>query len=66
MPSYLAITATLYQLPTTTKYVIQVNGQLPLHGGLHLDASEVARTISERLTTWMNPTSAEIEVRLDS
>eukprot|EP00973_Karenia_brevis_P039618 5472304-Karenia_brevis.AAC.1 len=61
MPSYIAITSTLYQLPTSTKYVIQINDQLPLHGGLSLDPSEVARTISERLSTWMNPTAAEIE-----
>eukprot|EP00973_Karenia_brevis_P016793 2299525-Karenia_brevis.AAC.1 len=65
MPPYIAITSTLYHLPTTTKYIIQINQDLPLQGGQRLDAREVANTIQSRMGTWMNPTAAEVEIRID-
>eukprot|EP00973_Karenia_brevis_P044566 6173774-Karenia_brevis.AAC.1 len=65
MPPYTAVTTTLYQMPTGNKYVIQINKHLPLQGGLALNPLEVAATVRERLSTWLNPMSCEIEIRLD-
>eukprot|EP00973_Karenia_brevis_P074134 10303041-Karenia_brevis.AAC.1 len=47
MPPYTAVTTTLYQMPTGNKYVIQINKNLPLHGGQALNAGEVAATVKE-------------------